>query len=212
MHWRRVRLLFSTRRLAACRRLFRSPWRAHLGLAFVTRRPVSVTLKQGGSLAFSRDKRDHLFWDWWFGQTEAAFDFTSEGELLLRMPTQTLLLRPGTTDFFIFREICVQDCYQLRKLPERLGTVVDLGGNIGLFSCAVLPRADRVIIVEPVHAHHRLARKNILANGGDPADVVRAAVTGRTGEPAVIHVAERHAGASSLFAAHSASFGISGRE
>jgi FkbM family methyltransferase len=198
MNWKRAKFWFSRERLSACCRFFQNPYRAHLALAFLTHRPHQVTLKNGRSLAFSRARRDHLFWDWCLGQAEGSFDFTPEGELRLERSPHSLLLRPGTTDFFIFREIFLEDCYALKAQPERLGTVVDLGGNIGLFSCAVLPRADRVITVEAVEAHYQLARKNIVNSGGDPRNLVRFAVAGKSGGQAVIHRAERNAGASSI--------------
>jgi FkbM family methyltransferase len=201
MNWKRAKLCLSPSRLTSCRRLFQNPWRTHLALAFLTRWPAAVTLKNGRSVVFSRAERDHLFWDWLLSRPDdASFDFTDEGEIQLTTPTHTILLRPRTTDFFIFSEIFLQDCYKLQDLPARLGTVVDLGGNVGLFTCAVLPRADRVITVEAVEAHCRLARRNILHNGGDPRNLLRFAVTATSGQQAVIHLAQRHAGASSLFA------------
>jgi FkbM family methyltransferase len=198
MQLKRAKFWFSPDRLKACRRLFQNPWQAHLGLAFFTRRPVEVILKNGRAIAFSRAKRDHMFWDWFLGQSGASFDFTPDGLLHLKILSHEVLLRPGSGDFFAFREIFLEDCYGLGALPERLGTVVDLGGNVGLFTCAVLGRADRVITVEAVEAHCRLTRQNILLGRGNPENLLRYAVAGGSGQEAVIHVDERNAGSSSL--------------
>ena len=191
--------LVLARRWHACRRLFKQPWQTHLALAFLTTKPVRVTLKNGTSLAFSRAARDHRFWDWFLGQHEAGFDFTPEGLIRLTTPTHSLLLRPGTSDFFAFKEIFLQDCYGLKNLPARLGTVVDLGANVGLFTCAIQTRADRIVAVEAVQSHYDQARANIQLNGGDPTCLHRYAVTAQSGQEAIMHVDPCNAGSSSLY-------------
>ncbi len=199
MQIKRAKLWFSRRRWHACRRLFKQPWQTHLALAFLTNKSVRVTLKNGTSLAFSREARDHRFWDWFLGQHEAGFDFTPDGLIRLTTPTDILLLRPGTSDFFAFKEIFLQDCYGLKNLPARLGTIVDLGANVGLFTCAIQRRAERVIAVEAVESHYKQARANIVLNGGDPTCLVRYAVTAQAGQVAVMHVDPCNAGSSSLY-------------
>jgi FkbM family methyltransferase len=199
MQLKRAKLWFSRKRLHACRLLFKQPWKSHLALAFLTANPVQVTLKNGASLAFSRAARDHRFWDWFLSQSEATFEFTADGLVRLTTPTHVLLLRPGTSDFFAFREIFLQDCYGLKDLPARLGTVVDLGANVGLFTCAIQARADKVISVEAVESHYRQARANIVLNGGDPTSIVRFAVTGQSGQEVTMHVDHCNAGSSSLY-------------
>ena len=199
MQLKRARLWFSRRRWRACRRLFQEPWKSHLALAFLTSKPIRITLKNGSSMDFSRAARDHRFWDWFLSQDDATFAFTSDGLIRLTTPTHDLLLRPGTSDFFAFREIFLEDCYGLRYLPPRLGTVVDLGANVGLFTCAIQGRAEKVIAVEAVESHFQQARANILLNGGDPACLVRHAVTAESGQEVAIHVDHQNAGSSSLF-------------
>jgi FkbM family methyltransferase len=71
-----------------------------------------------------------------------------------------LSLRHDSQDHSIFREILVSDVYRLRSLPASLDTVVDLGGNIGMFSLAIADRARRVIAAEPVPTNAACFRSN----------------------------------------------------
>ncbi len=105
----------------------------------------------------------------------------------------------GTSDFFAYREIFLQDCYGLRDLPERLGTVVDLGVNVGLFTCAIQGRAKRVIGVEPGEVHFRQALKNVQHNGGDAGGLLQVAVAGESGREVSFHIDDHNAGSSSLY-------------
>jgi FkbM family methyltransferase len=208
----RARYLVSPGRLRQCRALFRRPWHSFLALAFVARGPIPLTLHNGRTLTFSRRGRDQLFWDWYLSEPQGRIEFTAEGEVLLEYRGWKLLLRPGTSDFDVFREVFLQDHYGLQALPARLGTVLDLGGNIGLFSCAVLPRAERVITVEPVLANYRQAARNLAANGGNPTDLLRHALTGRSGEEVAIYLSSRSAAMNSLSAGWVEPGGVLGRE
>jgi FkbM family methyltransferase len=160
---------------------------------------VPVTLKDGRTLPFSRAARDHKFWDW-FLRSPVPLEFTDDGLLRIQYAEATLLLRPGTTDFAIFEEIFLNDDYGVRTSPRRYGTVVDLGANVGLFSCAVLKRAQRVIAVEAVGENHAQAVRNITANGGNAADVLHAAVAARSGDEVRIFHNPRNTGGHSVSA------------
>jgi FkbM family methyltransferase len=197
MHWKRLPHLVDVRRWSRCRELFREPWRAFVGLSFVNRGAVPVTLKDGRTLPFSRAGRDHKFWDW-FLRSPVPLEFTDDGLLRFRYAETTLLLRPGTTDFAIFEEIFLNDDYGVRTSPRRYGTVVDLGANVGLFSCAVLKRTQRVIAVEAVAENHAQAVRNIAANGGIAADVLHAAVASRSGDEVRIFHNPRNTGGHSV--------------
>ena len=229
MHWKRLPHLLDVRRWTRCRALFRRPWRTHIGLSFVNRGAVPVTLKDGRTLAFSRAGRDHKFWDWFLTSSRirensatedrdariltnsateqlpsrrspVPLEFTDDGLLRIRYAEATLLLRPGTTDFAIFEEIFLNDDYGVRTSPRRYGTVVDLGANVGLFSCAVLKRAQRVIAVEAVGENHAQAVRNIAANGGNAADVLHAAVASRSGDEVRVFHNPRNTGGHSVSA------------
>jgi len=212
MQLRRARQLFSASRLRACKGLFQNPFRSFLGLAFVTHRPVRLTLRDGKSMIFTRAGRDHMFWDWYLRRATGPVDFTPEGEILLAHGEWKLLLRPGTADFYSFREIFLQDAYGLQSLPGMLGTVLDLGGNVGLFTCAVLPRARRVVTVEPVLANFQQAAKNLANNGGNSADLFRYAVTGRSGDEITLLLSSRNTCKHSMYAGLVEGGGIEGQE
>jgi FkbM family methyltransferase len=198
MQLRRAKYLLSIPRWQACRQLFANSRQAFLGLAFVGRRAVNVKLHNGRALKFSLDGRDHKFWDWFLDTRPGKVDFTADNEVQLTTPTHTVLLRPGTTDSFIYHEIFCHDEYGLNQLPQRLGTVVDLGGNVGLFSSAVVRRAQRVITVEPIGPLHKQASKNVARNGGDPRNVLQMAVTGRSGQTISLYLGGSNTGRASI--------------
>lgn len=59
-------------------------------------------------------------------------------------------LRGGTQDVSVFFEIFARDAYRLGQIPGRLGTVIDLGGNVGLFTLRAAGIAERVLCFEPM--------------------------------------------------------------
>ena len=99
-------------------------------------------------------------------------------------------------DIQTVREVCFQEAYRLPfDLPGSGGTLVDLGGNIGLASVylARRHRFARVVIVEPVAANADLARLNCKRNGID-AEVVQAAVAPEAGEVGFVLTDEHNQG------------------
>jgi FkbM family methyltransferase len=78
----------------------------------------------------------------------------------------SIALRAESNDFHIFHRIFLRDEYRLMRLPARLGDVLDLGANVGLFAARVAPRARRVFCYEPVPANFAQLERNIapLAN------------------------------------------------
>lgn len=65
-----------------------------------------------------------------------------------RRDAPPLHLRGGHADFHMFHRIFLRDEYRLDALG-RLGDVVDLGGNVGLFAARAAGRARRVVSIEP---------------------------------------------------------------
>jgi FkbM family methyltransferase len=72
-----------------------------------------------------------------------------------------LTLRGDSNDFHIFHRIFLRDEYRVEKLPARLGCVVDLGANVGLFAARIAARAERVLCYEPVPANFAQLERNV---------------------------------------------------
>jgi FkbM family methyltransferase len=200
MHSKRAKRLLSRRRWQRSHQLFHSPVRAFLATSFVSRRPFVLHLRSGGSLTVSRGGRDHHLWDWLLSsESEIPVRLSEDGCIVVEVANLVLHLRPGTLDAQVLREVLEGDAYGLKSLPGRLGTVLDLGSNAGFFSCAVLPRADRVISVEAVAENYRHGLDNILRNGGCGEDVLRLAVASDTGKSMLIYLDPRNSGGHSLY-------------
>ena len=109
-----------------------------------------------------------------------------------------LLLRGGYRDYHIFDRIFLQDTYRLANLPARLGCVLDVGANIGLFACCVAPRAERVVCFEPSPGNFALLERNTAGLAHVAAR--QEAMAGEGGE-ALLHVPVdgHNTGAFSLF-------------
>lgn len=92
------------------------------------------------------------------------------------------LVRLGTSDWLVFKEIFVDDEYAAVRSADlgRVRTVVDLGSNVGLsirYWRMLFPGAS-VVGVEPDEANLRVCREN-ARRAGDPAPVlIRACVAG----------------------------------
>lgn len=86
----------------------------------------------------------------------------------------------GSFAFGLLREIWLRDVY-LRHfdLPARLGCVVDLGANRGIFSLQAAAVAERVVAVEPMQAYSKPLARNLEINAFANVIVVNAMVGGR---------------------------------
>lgn len=69
-------------------------------------------------------------------------------------------LRGGTQDVSVFFEIFARDAYRLAMLPPRLGTVIDLGGNVGLFALRAAGMSERVLSFEPMPENFERLKTN----------------------------------------------------
>lgn len=90
-----------------------------------------------------------------------------------------LHVRGGTNDFHIFHRIFLRDEYRLGGHAD-WECVVDIGGNVGLFSVRAAAIARRVIAYEPVAGNFEQLRANCA--GRRDIEAVHAAVAGRTGK------------------------------
>ena len=75
-----------------------------------------------------------------------------------RRPGQTLAVRLRDGALLLLR-----DEYRLARLPARLGCVVDLGANVGLFAARIASRAERVVCYEPVPANVAIHREAVAS-------------------------------------------------
>ena len=185
-----------------CRRLFRSPWRSHWALSGVPRRPFTLEFRGGGRLTCSSLRETRPVWDYLLehpGQPDGMC--VEDGTLCVTLDGLTLALRPQTYDFYFFSEIYRDDVYRLRDLPRPVGTVVDLGANVGLFSIrAAALGAEHVIAVEPVSTIREVARRNLERAGfAQRVRLVDAAVGATSGEEVPIFLSRTNTGAHSMY-------------
>ncbi len=92
----------------------------------------------------------------------------------------SLYIRGGRADHTAFRRIYLYDEYRLNK--HRHATwdcVVDLGANVGFFSCRIAPGARKVFCYEPIRENFAELERN--AESRPNIFPVREAVAGKTG-------------------------------
>lgn len=77
-----------------------------------------------------------------------------------------LTLRRGSSDFAVFRQVILEDQYNLPEISEP-EYIVDAGANIGLSSVVFLERYPRcqVVAIEPDPQNYEIATKNLECYG-----------------------------------------------
>lgn len=82
----------------------------------------------------------------------------------------------------LFREIFLDRCYQPTPdfVPRRGWTVVDLGANMGFFTCQAASAAPdvRVVSVEPLSPYRLILEKNVSENQFNQVTIVAGAICG----------------------------------
>jgi FkbM family methyltransferase len=206
--------LCSWRRWQRCRTIFRHPARVHWQIALARPEPLDLELCTGGTVRVPDMHRARPMFDWLLERARAPLPVTAEdGLIIFQHDGQRVTLRPNGFEFEVFREIFVDDMYGIDRLPEPLGTVVDLGTNVGLFALRVGPRAERVIGVEPVAANLTLAQRNTTAGGIQrQVTIHKLAVTGESGKIVRIHLSGNNSGAHSISAENVAAWQAAGCE
>ncbi|MBN2491484.1 MAG: FkbM family methyltransferase [Planctomycetes bacterium] len=165
MALRRWKRLFSWPRYRRCRRVFRHPLLAHIHLSGVHRRTFRLAFRHGGALRFSRSSWRQL-WSFLLADEARADSLrAAAGCIEFNHEGLVIALRPEPADFAVFQEIFLDDVYAIAALPPTLGTVVDLGANIGLFSLRLAARARRILAVEPIAANRAMAARQFATNG-----------------------------------------------
>jgi len=161
-----------------------SPLLTYLRCRFRSRGATVLRFVDGSSLEVPRprDLRNvlRLLWSGELKDVRAE-----DGLLHFRYRNHQLALRPTACDDFIFQEVVVDGAYRpaLDRAEGSLGTVVDLGANIGLFAQEVGCRAERLLLIEPDPDNGAVLGRNVtLAGLDDRATVLPCAVAGETGE------------------------------
>jgi len=85
--------------------------------------------------------------------------------------------RPNTSDIKTIMEVVENGCYEKRYFKIESGEHwVDLGGNIGAFTCLAISKGATVDVYEPDETHCDLIRKNLKLNGFKANIINRAVV------------------------------------
>ncbi|RQW04877.1 hypothetical protein EH222_10595, partial [candidate division KSB1 bacterium] len=94
-----------------------------------------------------------------------------------------MLAEPSFT-FGLIREIYIQDCYRrFPHLESRCRTVIDLGGNRGIFTLLAAQFAERVICVEAQSVYRSALLHNAKRNGLENIELVNAYIGGEAALP-----------------------------
>jgi hypothetical protein len=162
----RTKRLLSLGRLLACARIFRRPWATHIKLAFPTNNgaPFDLTLKDGTTFRLEQPRRTRPIWDAILHGDARPVQWLG-GMLAFNFAGKRLHVRPNTIDPEVFREVFVNDSYRLNDAPV-LDTVVELGGQVGLFTVRAAALARRVISLEP-HPENRA----VVISQGHPRSI-----------------------------------------
>lgn len=107
-------------------------------------------------------------------------------------------VRGGRADYHIFHRIFLRDEYRLDPILRSDMTILDLGGNVGLFSARVAPDVARVVVYEPMPENFAQLTENTrnLAN----VTAVQSAVGGEAGDLELFMPANEKT--SGVFSAH----------
>lgn len=197
----RTRRLLSLSRYLACRRIFRNPWQAHVKLAYTSGliEPFELTLRDGTTFRLDQPKKSRALWDVILqgGQDPRPVEWR-DGMLVFSHDGCRVHLRLNTVDPEVFREVCIADDYKLKGMRD-LDTVVELGGQVGMFTTRAAAIAKRVFSLEPHPESRAVAERNIAACKNPGAVKLLPVAGGRTsGEKLTFYMNPANVGASSL--------------
>lgn len=190
MRLQRLSRILSKSRYDRCRQLFRSPLRSHLALAGMGKGPFVLEFTNGETLTCPSYAIVRHMWQFLFSDVMAGVPVScSDGMVRFPYEGSELFLRPNKADYFIFNEIYVDDVYGIQALPESLGTVIDLGGNVGMFASRIAPLAERIVVVEPVPSNIDVMRRNVQGTGcPEKFEILQMAGGGESGQTLEIHL------------------------
>jgi FkbM family methyltransferase len=201
--------LFNRSRYEQCARLFHRPLWSHLAISAALPFPLTLKLLDGDKLRVPNARGCRRMFDLLLEELPDPFPVTvSDGLVEFHYDGLRYALRASYADFYIFKEVIVRDDYRLNDLPQSLGTVVDLGTNIGLFSLKMAAKADRVVSLEPVRANFELARHTLeLAGLAHKVKLRKAAVAGQSSGTIRIYASNENSGGHSVFRNHARQWG-----
>ena len=206
--------LFNIRRYRRCRRLFRAPMAAHVQLAMARPGPLHLPLVDGGVLSLPNVRHARKMLAWLLGNQHNARLRSVDKELVeLQYGEIQVVIPPTDESFFTFSELFLDDCYQLARIKQPLGTVIDLGTNIGLFATRIAPMAERVICVEAVEENLAIAHANVQrAQLDKKVSFHHRAIAGESGRTEKIFLSEGNRGGHSICCEHASRWGTRGYE
>jgi len=201
--------LLSSRRYQRCVQLFRRPLWAHLQISAALPAPLSLDINNGDRLDVSSARGCRRMFHLLLEQLPDPFPVrVADGLVEFQHEGRTYALRPTYGDFYIFKEVIFRDDYRLNALPEPLGTVVDLGMNIGLFTTKMAAAAERVIGLEPVQENFEMANRALVRAGLDhKVTCLKAAIAGNSSGTVRIYSSDNNGGGHSMFRDHAAQWG-----
>lgn len=122
-------------------------------------------------------------------------------------------LRANGADFLVFKEIFADDIYRIGSLDTYLGTVIDIGATVGLFTLRVAPYAERVISVEPISGNLSAFRKSLeRTDSSGKITLHHRAVGGQSGKTVRIFLSDGNHAGNSIHQEHAAIWGTSRHE
>lgn len=201
--------LFSGERYNRCARLFQRPLLAHVFSALPLPGRMRLKLANGDTLHLPDRRRARRIMRWLLDTwPDPSPMMVRDGLIRFHFDGRAFSLRPNYSDFMVFREMMFQDAYDIDSLPTSLGTVVDLGANIGMFSLRVASVAERVVAVEPVASNIEMAER-ILREGAvrDKVRLHKAAVCGESGGTIRVFSSDCFPAGDSVFQRHTSRWG-----
>lgn len=187
--------MLSPRRYLRARSIFERPWATNRRLSgrMGSKKPLTLKFRDGGEATFASARKWSGVMNWLLSAPGSPHPVTfRDGVLSFNALGHRVHLRafsPG--DPGSFNDLFVRDNYHVNALPAQLGTVVDLGANVGLFAMRIAARAERVVSIEPLPDNAELARVNIAAaQAKTPIEVLQMAVSRRSGETLNLYVCD----------------------
>ncbi|MBN2295669.1 MAG: FkbM family methyltransferase [Pirellulales bacterium] len=204
--------LFSLRRYRRCREIFRSPLAAHLQLAFSRPRPLTLALSDGGSLHLPNVRKCRETLRWLLEESRDGRMRSIGGGLFEVEHGDSRVVLPDSDESSgAFRDVYLHDCYRVDELQRPLDTVVDLGGNVGLFSSRIAPFAKKVVCVEPIQGNMKIARENVRrTHCAEKVTFHQLAVAGQSGCTEKIYLSKGSRGGNSIDRKHASRWGDNG--